>query len=556
VNNNPELEGELSVDLMQKPGVEIAVQGTRVNFAFLSGTSLASETIPTLLGGSGFTLEQEDDPTSMFTGPGVVTELTELSHSDRAQPTVKKVCFGQPTAADAMFDPPHRCVNPTHEDYSSCEEFKRTKYEEKCSKNGTPYDLNAKLTYLPWQRVWLKGLVDLARSGKAQNVYIVCWTSGDFESLFENKFKGLVYAVAGGGIQEMWRCTQDTAAVTRVWCELSEADQTKRAFASDFDPAFALGCVAEASTILDWERRCLLRVAQAYPNVMVRYIDQHGRNPANRWDHKPQWFPDLTSDEQLAGGLPIDEVVWQSHRAVVVEQEQDEEIHTDLHEHTLGGEGCDYSKLETLSQGLYFKRQEREWSREEAACATLKLVRITAAQAREEEQAIQSIVKLRSDRDETMRKDFHQRRRENSAVSTEYDDRSESEYDLGEDEWNMKQKGKKAFRKHDPDQTGTIKTSQLRGVIVDTFPEEYSQFDETNFGTARCVEDGDDKKVCWCESCEGEDEMLTEHTTDAISKIDSAGSGEITLLEYVAWVLAEEMELAQLLQDGQDDFDF
>jgi hypothetical protein len=76
---------------MQKPGVEIAVQGTRVNFAFLSGTSLASETIPILLGGSGITLARKN--VSVWTqlelakGDGVVTELAELSQSDRAQPT-------------------------------------------------------------------------------------------------------------------------------------------------------------------------------------------------------------------------------------------------------------------------------------------------------------------------------------------------------------------------------------------------------------------------------------------------------------------------------------
>jgi hypothetical protein len=443
-------------------------------------------------------------------------------------------------------------MNPTHEDYSLCEEYKRAKHKEKCSKKGAPYDFNAKLTYLPWQQVWLKGLVNLARSGETQNMYIVCWTSGDFEGLFENKFKGLVYAVAGGSLQEMWKCTHDTAAVTRVWCELSEAEQKKRAFASDFDPAFALGRVAEASTILDWERRCILRVAQAYPNVMVRYINQHGQNPAGRWDHKPQWYPELSNEEQLAGGLPVDEVVWQSLR--VAEQELDGEIPTK--------EQDSKAIVWESSNGLCFERQERGWSREEAACAIQQRYlaqksaqrylaqdsEIMKAQAREEQQAVDAIQELRADHREAMRKDFLQRRRENSAVSTEYDERSDSEYTIGQNQWEEYRIAKKAFHKYDPEQTGTVKTSQLRGIIINAYPDMYPDNREDG-RIVRCAEDD----VCICERCEYEEEDLTEDINEHISELDPTGSGEITLLEWQGWCLGKFEDVPGRYSSFDDD---
>ena len=73
----------------------------------------------------------------------------------------------------------------------------------------------------------------------------------------------------------------------RYWQDLHEDKTVTKWQHDDFDPAYGLeGEVSDS--ILDWERRTILRAAAKYSNLRIRYIDPWGREEKAEGDH---WGP-------------------------------------------------------------------------------------------------------------------------------------------------------------------------------------------------------------------------------------------------------------------------
>ena len=123
----------------------------------------------------------------------------------------------------------------------------------------------------PWQPIWADGLDKLGQSGReVEDVYVVCHNAGSHTGgdIFEKKLR------AGDIVDDGQQYWSETHPGKTKW----QMD--------DFDPAFGLeGEVSDS--ILDWERRTILRAAARHPNLRIRYISPIGREKG-----KPAWYKD------------------------------------------------------------------------------------------------------------------------------------------------------------------------------------------------------------------------------------------------------------------------
>eukprot|EP00935_MAST-01C_sp_MAST-1C-sp1_P001773 g1773.t1 len=229
VKNNKGIGGEICKELMMKKGVGLFLSnsGKPIRTCFLYGVTLASETIPMLLATTDFS--------------GAVH--AELAQDGRLQPKV-------PTIG---------CAQRDWEEWRAENESPSRTPEHRCVRTGEGSQGHQ---WNPWQPIWADGLDTLGESGReVEDVYVVCHAED-----FKQKLR------AGDIVDDGQQYWSETHPGKTKW----QMD--------DFDPAFGLeGEVSDS--ILDWERRTILRAAAKHPNLRIRYIDPTGEEEA-----APAWY--------------------------------------------------------------------------------------------------------------------------------------------------------------------------------------------------------------------------------------------------------------------------
>jgi hypothetical protein len=70
-----------------------------------------------------------------------------------------------------------------------------------------------------------------------------------------------------------------------------EEEWRQMCFDNDFDPAYGLSTDEVAHSMLDWERRHIMRAAQRHSELTVLYIDPTGNMKYNRNPKQPpSWY--------------------------------------------------------------------------------------------------------------------------------------------------------------------------------------------------------------------------------------------------------------------------
>jgi hypothetical protein len=234
---NNSLEGEICMDLFRKPGVNLFVfpmkRPGRIRTPFFVGVTIASEQIT-----------------------ATMLHVDALKLGKRTQEKVPTVSVDEPLDQQEQQEHPlHRCVL------------------EKYGSRATVYST--------WQRVWMRGLYLLAQDARTSNLpqklFAVCHYHKDNQHRFAARVKG-------GQYQGVFKIKFENKAMD---AEL----QRQKHFDDDFDPAYALGGVI-ATSILDWERHQILRVAEEYkPHLVVAHIDEFGQERP-----RPDWYKDATPE--------------------------------------------------------------------------------------------------------------------------------------------------------------------------------------------------------------------------------------------------------------------
>jgi Leucine-rich repeat (LRR) protein len=228
LSGNPQLEGAVCLPIRSKPGATFKVDSSSL---MEQECQLRSDKL--FLVGASFA--SEDLPTLLKQIPDF------QQNANRYQPQVEMQQVG--TLPDARV-PMHRCER-----------------QHKGSRGKW---------YVPWQRVWLDSLEWLAtippEFTTPINLYIICHhvatRAQDTTNIFRDKF--LNKGVYGVNLKQHW-------------------------FEQDFDPRYALGKSGTAVSILDWERRQIMRTIDGRLRsdrlLVLRYIDQFGTERG-----APDWY--------------------------------------------------------------------------------------------------------------------------------------------------------------------------------------------------------------------------------------------------------------------------
>jgi Leucine-rich repeat (LRR) protein len=235
VSGNPLLQGSVCLPIRSKPDAVFAVDRPASESSELEQECLLRSDKLFLMGAS---FASEDLP-------ALLKQVPDFQQSaGRYQPQVEMLRVG--TFVDSRV-PMHRCERQRH------------------GSRG--------VHYVPWQRVWLEGLEWLATIPPGMptpiNLYVVCHNialhAADTKNIFRDKFLN------------QGRYSQHRLDRRRTWEE------------QDFDPNYALGNSGTAMSILDWERRQIMRCIDGRLRsdrlMVLKYIDQHGTDRG-----APDWY--------------------------------------------------------------------------------------------------------------------------------------------------------------------------------------------------------------------------------------------------------------------------